>query len=145
MFTDRLISNNVLSREDFVQFLVKRSDKVNHYPNDIELKQGFDNSILINKQTAGILYMIESKIRNRDKQATQLLGISKYSLEHLMPKKWENKWNSISTKEDKDYRNFKLKTLGNLAIITQSLNASIRDANWLTKKKKENGQPAIYT
>ena len=33
---------------------------------------------------------IESKIRNRNKQATGLLGISKYSLEHLMPKKWEN-------------------------------------------------------
>jgi hypothetical protein len=52
-----------------------------------------------------------------------------------MPKKWENKWNSVSNKEAKDYRNFKLKTLGNLAIITQSLNASIRDSNWPTKKK----------
>ena len=51
-----------------------------------------------------------------------------------MPKKWENKWNSVSTKEDKENRNFKLKTLGNLAIITQSLNASIRDSNWPTKK-----------
>lgn len=135
LFTDRLISNKVLSKEDFVQFLVKRSDKVNFFPNDTELKQGFYNSILINKQTAGIIYLIESKIRNRDKQATQLLGINKYSLEHLMPKKWENKWNGISTREQKDFRNFKLKTLGNLAIITQSLNASIRDANWSTKKK----------
>ncbi len=135
LFTDRLISNKILSSEEFVQFLVKRNDKVNFFPNDTELKQGFDNSILINKQTAGIIYLIESKIRNRDKQATQLLGINKYSLEHLMPKKWENKWNGISTKEEKDFRNFKLKTLGNLAIITQSLNASIRDANWLTKKK----------
>jgi hypothetical protein len=52
-----------------------------------------------------------------------------------MPKKWENKWSSVPTKEAKDYRNFKLKTLGNLAIITQSLNASIRDANWPTKKR----------
>ena len=134
LFTDRLISNKVLSKEDFVQFLVKRTDKVNFFPNDTELKQGFDNSILINKQTAGIIYLIESRIRNRDKQATQLLGINKYSLEHLMPKKWENKWNGISTKEEEDFRNFKLKTLGNLAIITQSLNASIRDANWPTKK-----------
>ena len=51
-----------------------------------------------------------------------------------MPKKWENKWPSVPTKEAKDFRNFKLKTLGNLAIITQSLNASIRDSDWLTKK-----------
>lgn len=135
LFTDRLIFNKILSKEEFIKFLETRNDKVNFLPNDMELKHGFENSILINKQTAGIIYLIESKIRNRHKQATQLLGINKYSLEHLMPKKWENKWNSVPTKEAKDYRNFKLKTLGNLAIITQSLNASIRDANWPTKKK----------
>jgi uncharacterized protein with ParB-like and HNH nuclease domain len=135
LFTDRLISNKILSKEQFIHFLETRNDKINYLPNDTELKQGFENSILINKQAAGIIYLIESKTRNRHKQATQLLGINKYSLEHLMPKKWENKWNSVSTKEAKDYRNFKLKTLGNLAIITQSLNASIRDANWPTKKK----------
>jgi hypothetical protein len=135
LFTDRLISNKILSKKQFIDYLASRNDKVNYLPNDTELKQGFENSILINKQTAGIIYLIESKIRNRNKQATGLLGISKYSLEHLMPKKWENKWNSVSTKEDKDFRNFKLKTLGNLAIITQSLNASIRDSNWPTKKR----------
>ena len=52
-----------------------------------------------------------------------------------MPKKWENKWICSLTSEEKDYRNFKLKTLGNLAIITQSLNASIRDSYWERKKK----------
>lgn len=135
LFTDRLISNKILSKEQFIQYLETRNDKVNYLPNDKELKQGFENSVLINKQTAGIIYFIESKIRNRHKQATQLLGINKYSLEHLMPKKWENKWNGVPTKDAKDYRNFKLKTLGNLAIITQSLNASIRDANWPTKKR----------
>ena len=135
LFTDRLISNRILSKEQFQEYLNSRNDKVNYLPNDLDLKRGFDNSILINKQSAGIIYLLESKIRNRSKQATQLLGISNYSLEHLMPKKWENKWSSVSTKEDKDFRNFKLKTLGNLAIITQSLNASIRDSNWPTKKR----------
>lgn len=135
LFTDRLITNEILSKDQFIEFLDKQNDKVNYMPNNIELKQGIDNSILINKQAAGIIYLIESKIRNKSKHATQLLGISKYSLEHLMPKKWENKWSRVSTKEEKDFRNFKLKTLGNLAIITQSLNASIRDSNWPTKKK----------
>ena len=145
LFTDRLISNKILSKKQFVDYLKGRNDKVNYLPNDTELKDGFENSILINKQTAGIIYLIESKIRNRHKQATQLLGISKYSLEHLMPKKWENKWNSVSTKEAEDYRNVKLKTLGNLAIITQSLNASIRDSNWPTKKKGSGNKEGLKT
>lgn len=134
LFTDRLISNEILSKKQLIQFLETRNDKINYLPNDTELKQGFEASILVNKQAAGIIYFIESKIRNRHKQATQLLGINKYSLEHLMPKKWDNKWDRTSNKEAQDYRNFKLKTLGNLAIITQSLNASIRDSNWETKK-----------
>lgn len=134
-FTDRLITNRILSREQLQKYLEDRNDKVNYLPSDNELRLGFHNSILINKQSAGIIYLIESKIRDRNKQATQLLGISRYSLEHLMPKKWENKWNSVPDKVAKDERNFRLKTLGNLAIITQSLNASIRDSNWPTKKR----------
>jgi uncharacterized protein with ParB-like and HNH nuclease domain len=135
LFTDRLISNEILSKGQFREFIDLRSDKVNFYPNNQELKVGFDNAVLVNKQSAGVIYLLESKIRNRSRQATQLLGISKYSLEHLMPKKWENYWGRLSNKEERDIRNRKLLTLGNLAIITQSLNASIRDSNWKTKKK----------
>jgi uncharacterized protein with ParB-like and HNH nuclease domain len=134
LFTDRLISNEVLTKAQFKEFIDGRSDKVNYMPNDEDLKKGFDNSILVNKQSAGIIYLIESKIRNKNKQATQLLGINKYSLEHLMPKKWENNWGRLSNREERDIRNRKLLTLGNLAIITQSLNASVRDANWQDKK-----------
>jgi len=134
LFTDRLISNRILSKKEFVDYLEKRSEKVNFLPNNSELKIGFETSVLTNKQAGGVLYLLESKIRNRNKQSTGILGLSKYSLEHIMPKKWENNWNPVSTKEEKDFRNQKLKTLGNLTIITQSLNSSIRDSNWSTKK-----------
>ncbi len=130
LFTDSFISNELLSKEKIQNYL---SDNPNYFPNDEEVKKGFDNSIIVNKQSAGIIYMIESKVRNRSKQATQLLGINKYSLEHLMPKKWRNHWGEIDAEKEND-RDFKLKTLGNLAIITQSLNASIRDSDWETKR-----------
>lgn len=134
LFGDRLISNNIISKDVLVEFIQQRSDKVNFLPTNEQVKNGFANSVLINKQAAGIIYLIESKIRDRNRQATQLLGIKKYSLEHLMPKKWENNWGVLSTPEERDIRSRKLLTLGNLAIITQSLNASIRDSDWATKK-----------
>lgn len=134
LFTDRLIHNEILSKEQFAEFLEKQADKVNFLPTDDELKKGFDEKILINKQSAGVLYLIESKIRNNNLQSTQLLGMSKYSLEHLMPKKWENHWNKLTNQDDKTKRNRKLLTLGNLAIITQSLNSTIKDADWITKR-----------
>jgi hypothetical protein len=60
-----------------------------------------------------------------------------------MPKNWENNWGKISNKELRDIRNRKLLTLGNLAIITQSLNASIKDSNWKTKKKGKPDKPGL--
>lgn len=145
LFTDRLINNEILSKSKFLEFLEGQADKVNFLPSDEELKNGFDNSYLVNKQTAGILYFIESKIRNRQLQSTQLLGINKYSLEHLMPKKWENNWGKLSNQEDKIKRNRKLLTLGNLTIITQALNSTIRDANWTIKRKGKGDKKGLNT
>ena len=137
LFTDKLINNRVLSKQEFLGYIEKRDDKVNYLPTDEELEKGFNSSILINKQSAGILYLMESKTRN-EKDSTALLGINKYSLEHLMPKKWRNNWDKLSSKESEINRDRKLLTLGNLTIITQSLNSSIRDSKWEDKLKGKN-------
>ena len=47
-----------------------------------------------------------------------------------MPKKWENNWAPVVNDEQRYNRNNKLLTLGNLAIITSSLNSAIRDSSW---------------
>ncbi|UXC29012.1 DUF262 domain-containing HNH endonuclease family protein [Aliarcobacter butzleri] len=134
LFTDRLINNKILSKEEFINYLNNQSETVNFLPTDTDLENCIKDIVLVNKQSAGILYFIESKIRNRNYQSTQLLGLNKYSLEHLMPKKWENHWDNSLSNEEKIHRNKKLLTLGNLTIITQSLNSTIRDANWENKK-----------
>jgi len=133
LFGDRLISKNILTKDDLKTYIEKSVDKVNYMPSDSELKDGFHKSKLINKQAAGILYFIETKIRDKAKHSTSLLGLKRYSLEHLMPKKWENNWGKLSNDQDKINRNRKLLTLGNLTIITASLNSSIRDGNWKVK------------
>ena len=51
-----------------------------------------------------------------------MLGFNSYSLEHLMPKKWRNNWGIAIDPENRD---FLLQTLGNLAIITASLNSAM--------------------
>lgn len=134
-FTDRLISNQILSKGQLISYLEGQNDKINNWPTDEDLLHGFRHQVLINRQAAGVIYFLESKLRNYSRQATQLLGLKKYSLEHLMPKKWERKWAKPADQEAINERNHRLKTLGNLAIITQSLNAAIRDSNWPTKKR----------
>lgn len=135
LFTDRFIGNNLLTAVALKDYLVSKSEKVNFIPSDADLLKGFHESKITNKQTRGILYLIESKIRNRKSQSTALLGLNDYSLEHLMPKKWENNWGILDTEEEIKERDKKILTLGNLAIITSSLNSSIRDAAWKVKKE----------
>lgn len=132
-FTNQLIFNQLLTREALKNYLSEQeSDSVNRIPGDDEVRAAFHQSILVNKYARGVLYMIESRTR-RAAHSTVLLGMEKYSLEHMMPKKWSNHW-ALPSGADKEERNRILLTLGNLTIITQSLNASIRDADWLTKK-----------
>ena len=134
LFTDQLILNRILSKQDFLEFLEKQDDRVNYLPVDTQVKDAINSYVLTNKQAAGVLYLIETKIRDRMRHSTQLLGMSKYSLEHIMPKKWVNHWDNPEEQAQIDERNRMLLTLGNLTIITQALNTSIRDADWNTKK-----------
>jgi uncharacterized protein with ParB-like and HNH nuclease domain len=134
LFSERLISNNVITKNALQQQIDIQSDRVNFMPSDDDLLEGFMDAKLVNKQAAGILYFIETMMRDRKKHSTALLGIDNYSLEHVMPKNWVKNWKPVSTEADRLNRNKAILTLGNLTIITSSLNSSIRDADWLTKK-----------
>ena len=128
-----LILNNVLDAAMLKERLSRSGDVTTYFPDDRELLQGFKESKLINLQSKGVLYMMESAIQPVN-AAMVLLGFKGYSLEHLMPKKWRNNWAPCKTEELAKKRDSCLLTLGNLAIIPQPLNASIRDANWTVKK-----------
>ena len=123
----------MLDAQTLKERLNKGSDATTYVPTNEDLLHGFQESKLINLQTRGILYFIESGIRP-SRSSTALLGFNSYSLEHLLPKKWRNNWDACATQELARQRDSILLTLGNLAIIPQSLNASIRDGNWATKK-----------
>jgi len=142
LFSDQLISNRILSKHSFLEFVTGQEATATRMPSDDEVANAFNSSILTNKYAAGVIYLIESKIRS-SLHANKLLGINKYSLEHIMPKKWENKWEFNGGNEERAERNRTLLTLGNLTIITQALNATIRDESWLVKRDgkhdKDNG------
>ena len=110
---------------------------------DEELERGFKYSKLVNKQATGILYFIESKLRNRSLHSTAMLGLKSYTLEHVMPKKWENNWPAVDSQQEKEQRNAALMTIGNLTIIPSSLNSSIRDSNWEIKKNGTINRPGL--
>ena len=141
LFTS-LILNSVLDADTLKMRLKKSGDATTYIPSDEELDIGLKNEKLVNLQAKGIIYLLESAIRPAD-SATALLGFNNYSLEHLMPKKWRNNWLPCASEELAKKRDSVLLTLGNLAIIPQSLNASIRDAAWDVKKSGKGNKPGL--
>lgn len=119
LFTS-LILNKVLDSQTLTLRLKGIGDATTYCPDDNEMKIGFETSKLVNLQSKGIIYLLESKIRS-DNSSTALLGFNNYSLEHLMPKKWRNNWGACATEDDAKKRDSLLLTLGNLAIIPQAL------------------------
>lgn len=132
LFTS-LILNEVKDAETLRRALEANEEATTYMPGDAEVRRAFEKSCLYNLQSKGVLYLLESAIRP-GMSSTALLGFNQYTLEHMMPKKWRNNWGALDD-EAATRRDRKLLTLGNLAIITHSLNASIRDADWTTKKQ----------
>lgn len=140
LFTS-LILNEVLEADNLRTFLEADGEATTYMPSDSEVHRAFFESRLYNLQSKGVLYLLESAIRP-SMSSTALLGFNQYSLEHMMPKKWRNNWGMLDA-EKASVRDKALLTLGNLAIITHSLNASIRDASWDVKKSGKNGKDGL--
>lgn len=145
LFSERLILHRILTETQLRDHLAEREESSYKTPVDSQVIEAFGTEILTNKNARGVLYMIETRLRNEALHSTSLLGLNKYSLEHIMPKKWYNKWNKPKSPYTNEDRDRLLLTLGNLTIITQSLNASIRDANWATKKRGAKNKGGLKT
>lgn len=70
----RMIANKILSRSQFIAYLQAQEDSVNAIPNDDAVRLAIHQNALSHLQAKGILYLLESKIRDEALQATQLLS-----------------------------------------------------------------------
>lgn len=134
LFTENLIGNGIKTLEKLKTYIEERDMESSlAMPTNIALRRAIYEEKYTNARAHGILYMLESKLREGGFHATSLLGYNSYSLEHLMPKNWRSKWGATQDEENRDHM---ILTIGNLAIITANLNSSIRDSEW---SKKLNG------
>jgi hypothetical protein len=85
-----------------------------------------------------LLFWIELRRREIDtKQSVKELKYN-YSLEHIMPQKWEEHWKAVPVvdlngqtlmhpDESKNERNLRIYSLGNMTLLNSSLNTSVRN------------------
>ncbi len=108
----------------------------NRFPTELEIKEAFKSSVLSNKQAGELLFIIALKDMDSEYSDSKTLSSKSFSVEHMMPKKWEENWGEPEFDELAKYkRNQKLLTLGNLTLITKNLNSKLRNQAWIDKKK----------
>lgn len=133
LFNEQLIKNNIRTVEGLISYIDQKGNTAKLMPNDEMVNDAFHKVALTNNKAKAILYLLESKLRSK-KFSTCLDKCCEYELEHLMPKNWESNWANLPEGVTENDRNKALKTLGNLMIISDSLNSSISNADWTTKK-----------
>ncbi|MFD0863054.1 DUF262 domain-containing protein [Sungkyunkwania multivorans] len=108
----------------------------NRFPTELEIKEAFKGSVLSNKQAGELLFIIALKDLDSEYSDSKTLSSKSFSVEHMMPKKWEENWGEPDFDELAKYkRKQKLLTLGNLTLITKNLNSKLRNQAWEDKKK----------
>jgi len=124
-----------LNSDSFEEKLISFEEDTNRFPSDVDFKDAFYNSYLYNKYAQEVLFIISLCKLDNNYSDVKKLSSDSYSVEHMMPKKWETHWKVAGMNDDqKAVRNRKLKTLGNLTLVTQQLNSKMRHSSW--KKKK---------
>lgn len=142
LFSENLIGNQILTLESLKDYIENKGDEqALSLPNDERVRESLHEVEHPNKRALAILYLMETRLRVGKPHATKLFAFDEYSLEHLMPKKYEKNW-PLKAGYDEETRKFMINTLGNMTMLPQRLNSSISNAKWSIKKegnKKQSG------
>lgn len=121
----------------------RSDDPSSRLPDDASFGEGFQTTNLTNRQARVVLYLLEGSVRDDARHSTALAGFGHYTLEHVMPKKWRNKWDRLLSEEKELERDKLVRKLGNLTLLSASLNRSVRDSDWSVKKTGSGGHGGL--
>lgn len=143
LFAENLISNQIQTLEDLMDYIEnKDAGQTLVMPSDKAVRIACHTHSYPNKKALAILYMLESSLRADNLHATKLYSFDRYSLEHLMPKGWQDNW-PLPSNITEEQRDNAVSCLGNLAMLPGKLNTSISNASWPVKKSGKGNKYGI--
>ena len=88
------------------------------------------------------------EVRLRSEKSEPLGATNKLTVEHIMPESWGRNWPLPADASDKVEvemaRNETIKTIGNLTLTTDRLNASLSNGPWGEKRKTLNKHSSLF-
>lgn len=130
LFSEALLKEEYLSIDGLRGFFKGREEQDLSMPTDTEVIEGTYNHRWTNGKALAALYLMETKLHS-NMDSTKVVPYDRYSLEHLMPQK-PYKWPETAG-YDPENRKKAIYMLGNMAMITSTLNSSISNGVWSDK------------
>lgn len=106
-----------------------------YWPGDEELRQALTIEAAYTHFPRGRLRMILEAIEDRFRAETGQPQIERqgYPIEHLLPRTWKETW-PVTSPDEAEERQSRVHRLGNLTLLTRSLNSKISNGPWSTKR-----------
>lgn len=131
-----MLTNKIVTFKDLLANIMDGADTEDRLPTDLDL-QNMLNYDHTNAQARGILYLLETGLREPGKESTTVLPLDSYDLEHIMPKDWKTYWAlpaDKDTPDNRDNRVYHIGLLGNKTLLAKGLNKSIKNREFSVKK-----------
>lgn len=139
---DRVAAGDIIE-----SYLAGQASGSRYWPDDAELRAELADLLAYRRLGRGrlrmILEAIEDDLRGW-KEGQSGLGDErvprgKFTIEHVMPRKWHTHWPLDNPGADEAERDRILHTLGNLTLLTRKLNSKVSHAPWIGTPGKRDG------
>lgn len=132
------ITSEILTSDKLKEEFYNKRDTEDRMPTDEDIER-LINYNHTNTQIKGLLYLLETGLRQPGKETTNILSLQSYDLEHIMPKD-HSKWDSPDdTDEIIKNRETHIWSIGNKTLLSKGLNKSLKNEIY---SKKLNGLSA---
>jgi hypothetical protein len=123
-----------VSRDVLLSILLDFSAETNIFPDDNELESAIYNLSYTNQASKIFLFTMALKSLHNPMSDTKKLAFDSYTVEHMMPVKWEENWSVPDfTPIQKIQREKHIKSLGNLTLVTGKMNRKMQNSAWPVK------------
>lgn len=106
-----------------------------YWPGDEELRQALAVESVYTRFPRGRLRMFLEAVEDGYRAETGQPQIERkgYPIEHLLPRAWKDTW-PVDTPDQREARQSRVHRLGNLTLLTTSLNSKVSNGAWTSKR-----------
>lgn len=118
-------------------FFTRQNASGTYWPGDAEVRESLVNEPVYRRLPRARLRFILEAIEDHYRAQTGQAQIerAKLPIEHLMPRKWEDHW-PLNDSDESTLRNRRVHRLGNLSLLTASLNSRVSNNSWEIKRQE---------